>query len=162
MRKDSGTSRRALLRGLAIAPLVQFSTEAKTENDTELVILGRKFDLLAAEIDHSIEQGPDIDVNVLEQFNCVLAKILTIQATTIGGLSVKARAVCWGLLGDLDHADDMTLNHSMALSIIRDLIRLHNPHLEHPGALRKLVDECTNCVTKFDVHEAACDEVVEQ
>jgi hypothetical protein len=29
----------------------------------------------------------------------------------------------------------------MALSIIRDLIRLHHPRLERPGALTKLVED---------------------
>jgi len=162
MQKNPRTSRRALLCGLAVAPLIQLSADAKTENDDELVTFGRKFDLLATSIDHSIEHRLDLDVKTLEHFNRVSAEILTMQARTIEGLSVKARAACWGLLGDLDHTDDMTLNDSMALSIVRDLIRLYNPYLERPGALRKLVDECTNCVTKFDVREAACDEVVEQ
>jgi hypothetical protein len=29
----------------------------------------------------------------------------------------------------------------MALSMMRDLIRLHAPHLENPGALQRLVKE---------------------
>ena len=80
-------------------------------------------------------------MDALDQFSHITAEILTIQAKTIEGLSVKARAACWALLGDLDPTDNMTLDRSMALSIVRDLIRLHDPSLEHPGELKKLVSE---------------------
>ena len=144
MQKNCWASRRALLAGLAIVPLAQLSTEAMVADDVKLIILGRKFDTLAAEIDHSIERGPDIAMDALEQFSHVTAEILTIHAKTIDGLRVKARAACWALLGDLDPVDGSTLDKSMALSIVRDLIRFHDPSLEHPGALRKLVEDATN------------------
>ena len=34
-----------------------------------------------------------------------------------------------------------TAEDRVALSMIRDLIRLYHPHLERPGALRKLVED---------------------
>lgn len=157
MQKNCWASRRALLAGLAIVPLSQCSTEAMATDDAKLIILGRKLASVAAEIDHSIERGPDIAVDAFEQFSHITAEILTIQAKTIDGLGVKARAACWALLGDLDPADDLTLDKSMALSIVRDLIRLQNPHLEHPGALRKLVEDATNGATKSIAHQTTCD-----
>jgi hypothetical protein len=45
---------------------------------------------------------------------------------------------CWGLLGDLDAGQS---NSNIAVSIIRDLIRLHEPSLEQPGAIQRLVEE---------------------
>ena len=56
------------------------------------------------------------------------------------GLCVKARASCWALLGDLDDASDATTDRRMTLSIVRDLIRLYDPGLERPGALKALVE----------------------
>jgi hypothetical protein len=153
MHKKFWTSRRALLASIAVLPTAQFATGATTTDDTKLIVLGRRFDALAAEIDHSIERGPDIAMDALEQFSRVGAEILAIEAKTIEGLSVKARAACWALLGDLDPVDDSTLDKSMALSIVRDLIRLHHPHLEHSGALRKLVEDATNGGTKSIVHQ---------
>jgi hypothetical protein len=134
-------SRRALLAGLVAVPAAQFATGATITDDAKLIGLGRTFDTLAAEIDHAIERGLDIAMDVLEQLGDVSTEILTIQAKTIDGLSVKARVVCWALLGDLGSANDTTLDKSMPLSIVRDLIHLHDPSLEHPGALRKLVME---------------------
>jgi len=147
MQKNLWASRRALLAGLATVPVAQFSAGAMAIDDAKLTILGGKFDALAAEIDRSIEFGPDVAMDALDQFSHITAEILTIQAKTIEGLSVKARAACWALLGDLDPADDVTLDKSMALSIVRDLIRLHDPSLEHPGALGKLVEDATNGVS---------------
>jgi hypothetical protein len=57
------------------------------------------------------------------------------------GLFVKARARCWALLGDLDYSEQSPMTERMELSIVRDLIRLHNPSLERPGALKTLVKE---------------------
>jgi hypothetical protein len=107
----------------------------------------------AAQLDFAIEHGTDVAWDVLEKLGRVGAEILTIQAKTIDGLRVKARAACWALLGDLDSVDDSTLDKSMALSIVRDLIRLHDPSLEHPGALRKLVEDAANGATKSIAHQ---------
>ena len=57
---------------------------------------------------------------------------------------MKARASCWALLGDLDPVNGSSLDKGMALSIVRDLIRLQYPHLEKPGALTRLVEDATD------------------
>jgi hypothetical protein len=161
MQKKVWFSRRALLAGLVGVPAAQFATRATTSDDAKLIGLGRTFDTLAAEIYHAIELGLDIAMDVLEQFGRVGAEILTIQAKTIDGLSMKARAVCWALLGDLGSANDTTLDKSMPLSIVRDLIRLHDPSLEHPGALRKLVMENEAGAGRAGTSDARTDEVIE-
>jgi hypothetical protein len=150
VKQNTFISRRAAFCSLAVSPLLATALPRATASsaDAQLLALGRKFDTLAAEIDHSIEHAPDINMDALEKFSHVTAEILTIQAKTIEGLSVKARAACWALLGDLDPIDDSTLDKSMALSIVRDLIRLQHPHLEHPGAMRKLVEGATNGVSR--------------
>jgi len=60
---------------------------------------------------------------------------------SIEGFRVKARLACWVRLGDLDPANGSTDGREIALSIVRDLIRLYDQHLEHPGALTALVQE---------------------
>ena len=68
----------------------------------------------------------------------VLTKALVVCSQRwIKSLCVKARAACWALLGDLDPMDEPTTDKRMALSIVRDLIRLHDPDLEHAGALKQ-------------------------
>lgn len=57
------------------------------------------------------------------------------------GLRVKARVACWALLGDFDAAGQSTTDKRMALSIVRDLIRLYALGLERLGALTKLVED---------------------
>jgi hypothetical protein len=136
VKKDAVISRRSVLNSLAISTMLSatvFPVEVSAA-DTHLIELGYAFDALAEEIDRSIEHARDINMDVLEKFSQVTAEILTIQAKTIDGLRVKARAACWGSLGDLDPTENMTLDRSMALSIVRDLIRLHDPSLERPGA----------------------------
>jgi hypothetical protein len=135
-------SRRSILYSAISVPVFAASGLADEKMaDAGLVSLGRQFDALAAEVDHSIEHAPDINMDTLEKFSQITAEILTIQAKTIDGLNVKARAACWALLGDLDPTENMTLDRSMALSIVRDLICLHNPSLERPGALKDLVKD---------------------
>ena len=46
-----------------------------------------------------------------------------------------------GLLGDFDSAVSPAAGAPMAFSIMRDLIRLDAPHLENPGALRRLFQQ---------------------
>jgi hypothetical protein len=60
------------------------------------------------------------------------------------GLCVKARAACWALLGDLNDPAGATTDERMALSIVRDLIRLYHPALEQPGASQQLVKDVEN------------------
>ena len=110
--------------------------------DFELIGLGRQFDAVAAKLDRAIEHGLNIDWSDLEDFGRIVDKIVATSATTIDGLCVKARIGCWGLLGDLDDpGEKTTADERVALSIMRDLIRLRHPHLERPGALANLIRE---------------------
>jgi hypothetical protein len=143
MKQQKSISRRVALGSLATSPLLAIAMPAAAASsaDAHLLALGRDHEVAAAQLDFAIEHGTDVAWNDLEKLGRVGAEILTIQAKTIDGLRVKARAACWALLGDLDPIDNMTLDKSMALSIVRDLIRLHDPSLEHSGALKKLVRE---------------------
>ena len=109
--------------------------------DIVLLALGQRFDALAAQIDHAIEHGLDIAWETLEEFDRIDAAIVATPATTMEGLFVKARAGCWALLGDFDSADQSASGARVTFSMMRDLIRLHAPHLENPGALQRLVKE---------------------
>ena len=70
-----------------------------------------------------------------------MRRYVATPATTMEGLYVKARAGCWALLGDLDADEHASADQRMALSIMRDLIRLYQPSLERPGALKKLIEQ---------------------
>lgn len=135
-----GFSRRALIGGVMATPILPARTAQSLEQpDMELSELGRQFEELAARLDVT-----DWANNaVVAQFAAVERAILEREAVTVAGLSVKARAACWALLGDLDPSNEPTTDKRMALSIIRDLIRLDAPHLEKPGSLAKLVAEAT-------------------
>ncbi len=55
------------------------------------------------------------------------------------GCHRKARAACWALLGDQVHD-----RQAAGASVVRDLIRLYDPGLEQPGALKELVKGIEN------------------
>ena len=117
--------------------------------DLELTGLGRQFDAVAAKLDRAIEHGLNIDWSDLKEFGRIVDEIVVTPATTIEGLCVKARVRCWARLGDLDdHGEQSTDEDRMALSIVRDLIRLHHPDLERPGALKRLVEEIEETAVK--------------
>jgi hypothetical protein len=127
-------SRRSALHSVALLPLVLTSKTAQiSASDAALVQLGRQFDAVAARIDHG-----DTARETINYFSRIYDEIVATPATTMEGLFIKARVECWGLLGDLDAGQP---NSNMALSIIRDLIRLHEPSLEQPGAVQRLVEE---------------------
>lgn len=105
--------------------------------DPLLIELGRRFDAISAQIDRKLRT----EWTVLEEFDQILAQIVNTRANTLEGLFVKARAGCWVLLGDFDSADQSAAGAPMAFSIMRDLIRLDAPHLENPGALRRLIQQ---------------------
>ena len=105
--------------------------------DLLLIELGRRFDAISSQVDRELRT----EWTVLEEFDRILAQIVNTRANTLEGLFVKARAGCWALLGDFDSADQSTAGAPMAFSIMRDLIRLGAPHLENPGALRRLIQE---------------------
>lgn len=137
-------SRRAFVAAVAAAPIHSILPLAAqvTETDARLVLLGNQFDALAAQVDHAVNHVSDMDMDwdvVLDALGRVNAELVETQAATMEGLFVKARAACWALLGDLDPTDGSTMDRRMAVSIIRDLVRLHSPQLEQPGALKRLV-----------------------
>jgi hypothetical protein len=103
--------------------------------DANLVMLGQQF----AEIVRALDDRDWLDAEPLAKLAEVEGRILNTQAVTMEGLYVKAQAACWALLGDLDPMNESTTDRRMAVSIIRDLVRLHEPGLEQPGALKKLV-----------------------
>jgi hypothetical protein len=86
------------------------------------------------------DDGSDVWCATIDQM------IIT-SAESLDGIRAKARVACSLRLGDLDEVivdptaphDDKTLENS----ILRDLIRLYDPHLERKGAARALIAECT-------------------
>jgi hypothetical protein len=136
-------SRRRVLACVAATPVLPLTlSEGAARADEQLVALGRQFDELAGLLDRTAWA----DDAALMKFGAVEKAIWEREATTMAGLSVKARAACWARLGDLDPSNESTTDKRMAMSIVRDLVRIHVPNLEHPGALAQLVAEATNKV----------------
>jgi len=146
-------SRRSALFSAGLLSLLgQTHAEAA---DRELTGLGRQFDAVAAKLDRGIEHGLNIDWSDLKEFGGIVDEIVVTPATTIEGLCVKARVRCWARLGDLDdHGEQSTDEDRMALSIVRDLIRLRHPDLERPGALAQLVREIEEPAVRSSTHVA--------
>src|SRR5258707_346523 len=112
-------------------------------SDDKLLALGREFDAVASAIDAAIADAsspPAVMTTLLAKLGPLDAAIVETPARTIEGLWVKARAACWALLGDLDPTSGSTTDQRMAMSIIRDLVRLYDPSLEQPVALAKLAE----------------------
>ena len=131
-------TRRALIAGVAASPALFPLIASATESpDARLLELGQQFQSIAQRLE-DCEWSDDLLFAALDS---VEGEILRIQATTIEGLFVKASAACWALLGDLNSQSESTTDSKMSLSIIRDLVRLFDPSLEKPGALRRLLDE---------------------
>lgn len=148
-------SRRSIFASLALSPALASPRLSNVAScDASLLVLGRQFDVFAAQIDHAIEHGFDIEQDVLDHFCRIEGEIIAFPAITIDGLRVKARAACWALLGDLDSADQTTTDKRMAVSLVRDLIRLCDPGLERSGALKKLVEDIESGVGNSDTGTA--------
>jgi hypothetical protein len=131
-------SRRCAVFLAAMSPALAVSIHpAIADADLVLLELGRQFDTISAQIDHELHT----EWETLNEFDRILQQILCTPATTLEGLLVKARAGCWVLLGDFESADESAAGAPMAFSIMRDLIRLGAPHLENPGALRRLIQQ---------------------
>jgi hypothetical protein len=113
---------------------------AGDSSDRDIVALGREFDAVAAQLDKTIEDCSAVHNDLLKRLGALDVAITATPAQTLEGLRVKARAACWALLGDLDPCAEPTTDRRMALSIVRDLVRMHDPHLESPGALKKLTE----------------------
>jgi hypothetical protein len=130
-------SRRSALYFAATTPALVVSIPSIADADLVLLELGRRFDAISAQLDHELHT----EWETLNEFDCILKQIVCTPATTLEGLLVKARVGCWVLLGDFESADESAAGAPMAFAIMRDLIRLGAPHLENPGALRRLIQE---------------------
>ena len=151
--QKSFISRRVALRGLASIPATSaVPATVFASSDEQLLAFGRDFDAISAALDAVIDRMSANDEseqaslhqqidNLLNRLGTVEAAIGGIQATTLAGLQVKARVACWVRFGDLDPIGQPNLDSKMALSIVRDLIRLCDPTLERPGALARLLEE---------------------
>jgi hypothetical protein len=72
-----------------------------------------------------------------------IEEMIATAADSLDGIRAKARVACSLRLGDFEDAvfdssaphNDKTLENS----ILRDLIRLYDPHLEHNGAVQALI-----------------------
>ena len=136
MSKERYLSRRQLVMALSISTIAtSMAARASVSADAELIELGDQFDEIAAQID----APSPVTWAALNRFGELYDKILVAQAQTVEGLRVKARLMCWVRLGDFDLANEAADGKQIALSIVRDLIRLYDPHLERPGALTDLV-----------------------
>ena len=136
-------SRRSALYFAATTPALAVSIHpAIVGADPVLLELGPQFDAISAQLDHELHT----EWETLSEVDRILQQILCTPATTLEGLLVKARAGCWVLLGDFESADESAAGAPMAFSIMRDLIRLAAPHLENPGALKRLVEEIKDAV----------------
>jgi hypothetical protein len=102
--------------------------------DAELIDLGRQFEEVAAALD-----GDNAEAE-LDRLAVIEPTIVAMPATTLEGIRVKARAACWALSGDLN-PNGPTTDVRMALSIVRDLIRLCDPERERPNAAHDVLGE---------------------
>jgi hypothetical protein len=130
-------SRRSALYFAAMAPAHVSAHPLGADADPLLIELGRRFDAISSQLDGELRT----ETTMLEEFDQILARIVTTRASTLEGLFVKARAGCSVLLGDFESADESAAGAPMAFSIMRDLIQLGAPHLENPGALRRLIQQ---------------------
>src|SRR5262245_24234487 len=129
-------SRRSVLCSVAVPALgMPFGIR---HPDAPLLALSRQFELMARHFD-----DPGQSVQELLSFGHLHAEIAPAQASTFEGLCAKARAGCWTLLGDFESMDASATGARMAFSIMRDLIRIHAPRLEHPGAVARLIRDAT-------------------
>ena len=132
-------SRRSVLCSAALPAVgARFFIKQLGQPDGCLLELSRRFERVAAQLDDHAKPPSCVD---LALFGRVHDEIAATSATTIEGLCAKARAGCWTLLGDFESIDASAAGVRMAFSIMRDLIRIHAPHLERPDALKTLLRE---------------------
>jgi hypothetical protein len=87
------------------------------------------------------------DNDAVERWSETIEEMIATAAESLDGIRAKARVACSNRLGDLEEAvvyspaphNDQTLENS----ILRDLIRLYDPHVERKGAASALILECT-------------------
>ena len=118
------TTRRQLLlsAGTAAAMLPIIPVGAAT--DWQLLEIGREFDFVSTRLDLCIEQRAELPDYLIGRLGPLLTGLEQIQATTMDGLFVKARAACWDLRGDFTVDDSSSFSERMSLAIIRVLVRV--------------------------------------
>ena len=83
----------------------------------------------------------------VDRWNGIIEAMIDTNADSLEGIRAKARIACSNRLGDLDEVvnwlDVPTPDKTLENSILRDLIRLYDPHLERKGAVQALLVECT-------------------
>lgn len=136
-------SRRSVLCSATLPAVGAFGIGELAQQDARLLALSRRFELIATQLDDEAKSLSHLD---LVLFGRIHDEIAATSATTIEGLYAKARAGCWTLLGDFESVDNSATGARVAFSIMRDLIRIHAPHLERPGALKRLLAETKGVV----------------
>lgn len=126
-------NRRALLGGIAIAPLLALPALAALHPDAEILRLGR---LMEAhwEVERQSETAGAHDQNEDEPVETafhktrqVVIEIEAATASTLEGLRVKARACLWCHSGELPTLEDFeaaTTDVRLAVGIVRDLLTM--------------------------------------
>jgi len=110
--------------------------------DTDLLALAHESRQMSEQIDAaSSDPTKTLYVETIKRLGQLYDEILATPSKTVEGLRAKARLACWARLGDLDYSDGWSDGGDMAWSIVRDLIRAHDPHLERPGAMSTLLRE---------------------
>ena len=142
MINGSRTSRRSFFVSAAASFPACVTTSFNTVPlDAELIHLGHLFQVAATELDRAIDGRANFEIELFERLDTIKTQILSKNAVSLEGLRVKARVACWVRLGDLEAVEGASMSVQMAISIVRDLIRAFDPHLENPGALRRLLPD---------------------
>jgi hypothetical protein len=97
-------------------------------------------DLILLALERELLNDPDFAD--IDRWIVLIEAMIATSANSLDGIRAKARFACWLRLGDLDEAvvdssappKDKTLENS----ILADLIRLYDPHLERKGAVQAL------------------------
>jgi len=127
MRHRSNISRRIVLGGLALAPVLPEIASASTSSgaDKELIQWGRELEDAHAAVEFA---GTSEQVEALfEKQDKPIAAIVARRATSLEGLHVKARATAWAIesdLGILDPNEETTAHLRVAASLVRDLLAI--------------------------------------
>jgi hypothetical protein len=122
---NTATTRRQLLFSAGAAAVMLPIQPVAAAADWHLLEIGREFDFISSRLDHCIEQRADLPDDLIERLGPLLAGLEQIQATTMDGLFVKARAACWDLHGDFTVSDNSSFSERVSLAIIRDLVRAY-------------------------------------
>lgn len=139
---EQGLDRRSVILGLSSAAIAAAAVPAPSIAsdiaDRRLADLGRQLELAQAyeaECYHACDVALDMQLGVPEAeeradaanhaTHAIALEIESLQATTLSGLVVKARAVKWCRAGDVEHdADaDSATDTRILQSILRDLVR---------------------------------------